>query len=280
MQGRNLPDNWGYLTPPSYRFTGSSIRSIAADFFAKAIGRYVDANLEYRKTIGANDFPFYSGEFQNQAILYKSMSDVRKPDCLAFPEHHYQYRHRKAKAENRRLDYWVLLRRNSQQDIVLLAEYKHLSVSLRQKGIYDKSGCLRGHFANTSALRDGWWNNGQTLKRLGKNLKRNNVFMADMSSWDGCNRDIVLVNMVTVPIELTSTIKEKVSEAAISKDEMDDWSNELTKMLQPIPNWRRHWWLGAGPGRESQEVDHWKERRRTYYSKYFGVFFFVRLDVL
>ena len=280
MLGRNLRDNWGYLTRPDCRFEESSPLYVAAGFLAEATGNYVDANLEYRDKIGANDFPFYSGEFQNQAIFYKAMSDVCKTDCLAFPEHPYQYKRRYANAEKHRLDYWALLRSKGRDDTVLLAEYKHVYVDLRQRGTCDKDGYLRGHFANTAGLRDGWWENGKTLKELGDHVKRNKGLKADMSSWDGCNRDIVRANLITVPIEMVSTREEKVRNATISKEEMRDWRKELTELMKPVPNWSRHWWLGTGSGQHSQEADYWKDKGQTYYYKYFGAFFFARLDVL
>ncbi len=276
MRGRNLPGNWGYVRP-DYKFRESSPLYTVASFLSEATNFYVDFNLKYRKEIMANDFPFFSGEFQNQAIFFKSMSDVCKIDCLPFPEHPYEYRHRQANTEKHRLDYWVLLKKRNHKDTVLLVEYKHSSTNLRQKQSHAKKGNCCEHFANTAGLEGGWWENHDRLKNLEKKLKQNQKLMGDMARWDGRDRDIVLVNLVTSPVMITSKTEEKVRATTVSKEELDDWKNELTTILDPKPNWKVFWWLGKGVGEESQDVDYWEEQRVKYYYKYFGAYFFAYL---
>jgi len=153
MPGRRLQSGWGYITEADYRFREGSPLCTVASFLTEATHLYVGFNCRYRAEIGVNDFPFFSGEFQNQAIFFKSMSDVIKTNCLAFPEHPYEYKHRQDDAERHRLDYWVWLKARGRKDIVLLVEYEHMSVCLRQR----KAHTRKSNYCRMSNIQGCNW---------------------------------------------------------------------------------------------------------------------------
>jgi hypothetical protein len=262
MHSKKIENNEGpvaVVDSPSSR--GQTDFSGVERFIRKAIERYVEFNIRYRKAVGIKEYPFLWGEIQNHPALFLAMSKSFTESDTLLAECTFKHNHREDEPESRRLDYWVLL---GCIDTVLLIEYKHRKIYLKQNR--HREGV--SSFKDLERLSRPWRDDVDKLKKLKE--PRN---LADLSSWDGKKRSVVKVALMMLPICQDSKVRERVNPIGLT-----DFISLMDEIkLKPEPNWKAYWYrykkFQTDDLADSEKYDDGK----SHWSSYPGVYFFAWL---
>jgi hypothetical protein len=275
MNGKSLAE-WGYLKPAE--FDGPNRLNDVARLLGNAVIEYVRFNIHFGETIDYLDFPMGYGELQNHGVMFHSfhhaLTSNPKDKGAVFAEYPFRldkYRY-KEQPENHRIDFWVLLRNEKGKDTVLLVEYKHKWASVRKPYVYQdwdhktgKSLLSLGNLA--AAWKEDW------VKLREKATRYSHLRDSFLSCEpDKCN--LVRIVLMTIPV-----CQDSLTEGELKAARREDFAThleEVSKGLEPKPNWTAYWWL---PENQQEAVSTWNDRdRNTHYSYYRGMYFLATLE--
>jgi len=267
MGGRNPSEEFGEIEV--IRSPRGRTYSRIADFLESTLYKYAEFSNDFYRVMQIRELTFGWGEAQNQSIIWHSMreSGLR---VLPFSEHSYRL-----KTENRRLDYWVLLR-----DIraVLWVEYKHATAFVDRRRRFDAHNPV---INGLNGIAENWESDIWRLQSMTRGTCDDLCLGPPNKEWP-----VLRVNLLALPI--CRRIKKSKGQA-LTKEE------KTVVDHQTVCSWRKsilqYWDQMTAPKfiavwslhKDLQLLQDWpdcQDKSIVWWDAYYGVYFFAWLDLL